>query len=471
MAQCRAVFHMSRGAQLEPPLAHRLGDALRAESGVIGGRFSLIFAFGVLAHQEGYGVALDGVLGTSVTSAALLVLLQPRNLTALLALAALVAADVVVRFDSAFNHWVFAGLLSLGLLIWGAHGLARRDSGDVMETRLSGLLLASLGTLYAVAGFHKLNTDFLWSSESCGIVLGAKGLHALGLPTHASLAPVFIGGTLAVELGLPLLLLSPRFRPLVALIGAGFHAFCSLAGYPRFSSLSLACMAPLLPAEEQRLDRATRAEHLWKRTPIVGALMLLMLQPQAVSDTGFLFVNLFLTCMVGVLGAPRQWLLRDPGRRIAPTAYGPWLIAPALIVAFGVAPYLGLGTERAFGMYSNVRTEGGISNHLIMRPWMQLFDYQRQLATVVQDSGQRVVPRQSKQRALPMQEIRLRISDPSPWRRDSATLAKEVAVLLEGRMLRLGASSDPLSQSLPAWQRKLLRFRAIEATGPRQCGV
>lgn len=462
---------MSSGAHSAAPLICRPRDVWLAEPGVITGRFSLLFAFGVLAHQEGYGVARDGVLGTSVTLAALVALLQPRRLVVLFVLAAMVLLDVSVRFDSAFNHWLFAGLLSLGVMVWGVHGLTSGASAQRMESRLSGLLLASLGALYAVAGFHKLNTDFLQSSESCGIVLGAKGLLALGLPTHESHAPVFIGGTLAVELGLPLMLLSPRLRPMVAVVGAGFHAFCSLAGYPRFSALSLACMAPLLPAQEQWFDRATHSALWWTRAAFVAALMLLMLQPQKISNTGFLLVNLTFVSALGVLGAQRLLPRRDGDPRTPLQLRGPWLVTPMLILVLGLAPYVGLGTERAFGMYSNVRTEGGRSNHLIMRPWMQLFDFQRDLAVVVQDAGQRVVPRQSKQRALPMMEIRQRLADPSPWRRDSATLGEEVTVVLEGRTLRLGAPTDRLSQSLPAWQRKLLRFRAIEVTGPRQCGV
>jgi len=450
-------------------------DFWRATPGVITGRFALIFAFAVLAHQEAYGVARDGVLGMCVTAAALVVLLQPRRLIFLLALAAMVVVDVCVRFETSFNHWLFAGLLALGVVVCCVYAVGRGASAGVsailVETRLSGLLLSSLGALYAVAGFHKLNTDFLQSSESCGILLGAKALYAVGLPTHASLSPVFIAGTLAVELGMPLLLLSARSRPLVAVIGAGFHALCSLAGYPRFSALSLACMAPLIPAREHWFDRTTRPEYWWARATLVAALLVLMLQPQKVSDTGILLVNLSFVCAFGVMGAQSLLPGREQDARIAPAKRGLWLVTPALIVGLGMAPYLGLWTERAFGMYSNVRTEGGRSNHLIMRPWMQLFDYQRQLAVVVHDSGQLVLPRDSRQRALPMLEVHHRLLDRLSSQPASVGFTEQVTVLLEGQTVRLGAPTEGSSRYPLGRQRTLLRFRAIEETGPRACGV
>jgi NADH:ubiquinone oxidoreductase subunit 6 (subunit J) len=56
------------------------------------------------------------------------------------------------------------------------------------------------------------------------------------------------------------------------------------------------------------------------------------------------------------------------------------LLIPALLFANGLMPYLGLKTETSFAMYSNLRTEGGYSNHWLMPASLQVWDYQRDLS-------------------------------------------------------------------------------------------
>ena len=58
------------------------------------------------------------------------------------------------------------------------------------------------------------------------------------------------------------------------------------------------------------------------------------------------------------------------------------LIIPALLFANGLMPYLGLKTETSFAMYSNLRTEGGYSNHWLLPASLQIWDYQRDLVKI-----------------------------------------------------------------------------------------
>ena len=55
---------------------------------------------------------------------------------------------------------------------------------------------------------------------------------------------------------------------------------------------------------------------------------------------------------------------------------------PALLVANGFLPYLGAKTETSFAMYSNLRTEGGQTNHWLMPASLQIWDYQRDLVKI-----------------------------------------------------------------------------------------
>jgi hypothetical protein len=66
------------------------------------------------------------------------------------------------------------------------------------------------------------------------------------------------------------------------------------------------------------------------------------------------------------------------------------LIFPALLVANGLLPYLGGKTETSFAMYSNLRTEGGVSNHWLIPPTVQVWGYQRDLVKIRHTSVRRI---------------------------------------------------------------------------------
>lgn len=54
-----------------------------------------------------------------------------------------------------------------------------------------------------------------------------------------------------------------------------------------------------------------------------------------------------------------------------------------LLIVNGLSPYLGLKTDSSFEMFSNLRTEPGAWNHLLVPETARLFGYQDQLVRVV----------------------------------------------------------------------------------------
>jgi hypothetical protein len=81
-----------------------------------------------------------------------------------------------------------------------------------------------------------------------GATLYATLARRLWLPDGGALATgAAIGGTLLLELGLPVLLLFPRTRLAGVLLAVPFHVALGLAGYPRFSALCLALLLLFLP--------------------------------------------------------------------------------------------------------------------------------------------------------------------------------------------------------------------------------
>jgi hypothetical protein len=57
-----------------------------------------------------------------------------------------------------------------------------------------------------------------------------------------------------------------------------------------------------------------------------------------------------------------------------------------LITVAGFAPYIGLKTEASFTMFSNLRTEGHLWNHLLLPQSMRVFRFQDELIKVVETS-------------------------------------------------------------------------------------
>jgi len=102
-----------------------------------------------------------------------------------------------------------------------------------------------------------------------GATLYATLARRLWLPDGGALATgAAIGGTLLLELGLPVLLLFPRTRLAGVLLAVPFHVALGLAGYPRFSALCLALLLLFLPP---RPRPRRRAGGRWRCTAGTGA--------------------------------------------------------------------------------------------------------------------------------------------------------------------------------------------------------
>ena len=66
----------------------------------------------------------------------------------------------------------------------------------------------------------------------------------------------------------------------------------------------------------------------------------------------------------------------------------PFSILLAIVLFFnGLSPYLGIKTTTSFSMYSNLRTEGGKSNHwIIPKKAIQIVHYQDDLVEITQSN-------------------------------------------------------------------------------------
>src|SRR5690606_24843436 len=69
-----------------------------------------------------------------------------------------------------------------------------------------------------------------------------------------------------------------------------------------------------------------------------------------------------------------------------------WLNVVGIVFFVSCAlPYLGLKTAQTVNMFSNLRLEGGVNNHLIMRALPMPFGYLDDLVEITEASGDRVL--------------------------------------------------------------------------------
>jgi hypothetical protein len=269
--------------------------------------------------------------------------------------------------------------------------------------------------LYGFVVLHKLNTDFMSPIASCGVdhYLHLSGLmrRVVGwspMPDGELVRIGIIAMTLVMEAGIPLLLLFPRTR--LAGVGAGlfFHYILGINIFHDFSGMIFALYLLFLP-----LNFVDEARRIWDRLSLqkrvrdavqrlesnsipVGAWITVAVTVVllATGNTWNMLHPLFLAiwlaygvlCMVAfatvVWSGQRHFVYDSPQYRM----HAVLAVLPVLVLLNGLLPYVGLKTENSFAMFSNLRTEGGKSNHLFIPVSAQRFGYQRDLVTVSRSS-------------------------------------------------------------------------------------
>jgi hypothetical protein len=413
------------------------------------GRWSLfagLWGWALLMHQATFDRWQYSPLGWALCALAIGLVLAPGSLPIL-------AATVLVNTAYAFqclphtaNHLVFEGLVCFGWsLALGAHAIRallggegwRRALGFGAEQahpleRSRAPLAAALLLVYWLSVLHKLNHDFVDPSTSCAAYMYRRVALALPfLPRAPWAEQVSIWSTLLAEAALPVLLLWRRTWQLGLVAALSFHlmlAFDPTPGIYSFTGLLFAFFVLVLPDTfvETALDRLHALVARVVRVPLLcargaGALLLGSLlaygatrhdrwafQPTAVF---FLFWASLVIAgyLVTLLTSPEA--PGEPGAAIVPRRARPstpaWLwVMPGLVLLNGLNPYLGLRTQLSFSMFSNLRTEGGISNHLFMPRLLSLGDYQEDLVEILTTDDPELADFSQQQLLLPYFEFR-----------------------------------------------------------------
>ena len=436
----------------------------------------------------------------TVGVAALLLLLRPDSLPRLLLLATLQLVKAVWLMPAIANHRTIEAFCNLALLLVAAElCLARRPlSVGTLLARAAPALRWVILLAYGFAAFSKLNRDFLDPEVSCAADFSAQMLGGLGLEAPAALGPVLSGaailGTVAIGLAVPLRLL---WRPaLVACLCLAllFHFVLvvdPLAITYDFSSALYALFLLFLPGvwiaglrplvgfvdDERTAQRRRRWLAATIAVLLVGAATpafapLAVLHLSGRKLLWLLYAVVFLSSVA--LLVRRRGLRLPGGGEGAPFARGAangrlpaatWPVL-ALVALNGMAPYLGLKTGTSFTMYSNLRTEQGTSNHLLVRRTAELLPHAGDLIAPLASNDptlnqwaveellvSRLELRRTVQLLPGVEEASLR------WREADGTVHRTERI----------ADHPELGAPLPLWQRKLQLHRPVDAEGPMRC--
>jgi hypothetical protein len=368
-------------------------------AGIAFSAWAAAFALGALLHLWP-SASTEGTFGPIVAVGAFAVLLRPSAPVRLVALMALMVGEALFRLPELSNHHVIVAALGAAIVPWWLVTAWRRpdvahDPGALYE-RLGPFLRVGFVLSWVAAAGAKLNTGFLDLARTCSVWVMES---IPGVTVPAALVPAVIAATLAVELSVPVLLLFHRTRPFAIVAGLGFHIVAAFAGHASYSgfawSFYLLFLPPATIARAVALARqavpagvrravATAAACPWWVALLPGVVWWLgwLLAPDALAGPlrrwgdALVFTVWASACAALLWRLRRDWF-GAPGPRASLRVRNVVLVLGLVLLAVAsAAPYLGLKTRASLTMFSNLRTEPGHWNHLLVPEAVRVFDWQ-----------------------------------------------------------------------------------------------
>lgn len=447
---------------------------------------------------------------------------------------------LAMQFPDVANHVnliLFINLMLIVSITWSLTRRATQEVDAVWFESIRPLLQLTLVLVYVVAGFHKLNIDFINPEVSCvqrtiSLLRHMVASRLLGIPTIAVLAlggaataalllmsrplpkgllravlllavlgtavlallpsntlPAFakvaiVAGLIVVVLSWEiiggLLLLVPRAQLAVVTFSWSMHATLALISFVDFGALAFALLFTFVPERHTfAMAGSVSIPVLRLRLPrpacyLILALVVGLCQLWSTVAAGIAFNAAALVMIWPLLRALVDPTERQPWPgvplRFATTPRG-LFVFPVLLLVHGMTGYLGLRTAGNFSMFSNLRTEGARSNHLLLgsNP-LKIWGYQEDVVHFV-DAFHEQVPigynyQPLQDRQLPVVEFRKLISW---WTRAGRT----VPLVFDYGGVRHQSNdivNDPEWRSRGwDWEMRLMDFRVIQPEGPNRC--
>ncbi len=416
------------------------------------------------------------ILSTLLAVTAAGALLRPHDRRWLVALCGVLPLQAWQETPHIGNHWVLAALISLAVC---AVSVAVRRGPGRWNT-LGRPLRATLLVAYSFAAFAKINAAFLDPAVSCATYFhdqlvdswGLTGLRTDALPwLRPALGPL----AMMIELTVAVTLTWPRTRRAGLVLAGAFHWLLAMDLNQHFWDFSSVLFAGfVLFLDDGQLTQLRR----WLTRPafqvshpqllrltlaLLGGVVtvLYLANSPALPQVGHVLWWVYGTPLAVLLGAlfTAPYPQGRPNKDRTPRAA---LLLPALALINGLSPYLELKTSYSWNMYSNLRTVGGHTNHLLLPGTLDLTGAQRDLVFIVSSGDPQLVRLQANQYALTYAALRSyahRFPETDVTYRHAGTVH-------EAR--RLG--DDTAGQGrVSVLEEKLHTFRAVDLMSQERC--
>ncbi len=453
--------------------------------------FSTLWAIASLFHMA-HSSTFDSQLNLALlTLSALYVILRPALIPFVL-LIILQLFDAFFRMPFTTNHWIFTAFVNLTILqsivflIWKNRSF-NLSGGEVFKF-FAPVVRIEVVILYFFAVFHKLNSGFFSPATSCATdLLKAQNIDNF-VPLTDTVYAFNAYFTLIVESMIPVLLCFRKTRNAAVLLGLFFHCVLSYSSYNAFYDFSSMVFAAYFLFINQgfsaslyeipiRLKSSAReylkSFQLFKLTFIGFFLFVFLIVIYLLNKKMDTFHSVHLYFFWTVYSILFTWCFvrymfsaRNSQVMMQPTFSLPHrslLIIPIIVLLNGTIPYFGLKTENSYAMFSNLRTEGGKTNHYIIPASLQLFDYQKEYVEILSSTDAGLQLLASENKAMVLFEFKNYVNDRKPERVEYLHNGKKHIFLGSEK-----ASLDALGKN-SYFLAKLMKFRPFKIDEPQPC--
>ena len=459
------------------PLNPNSDEGPKARAAIFSSMFGLfsIFHFFTYILQYGFFPPDWDLFLILITAILLVIRPQSSRLLWLLMLASAISAIQQAPVNS--NHTIVRNFVVLGYWISFFYAVIKRlRPTDIF----SNFAIAGQGTLFVMyffGVFHKINRDFLNPDTSCAVLLWRKMPAPLKYLDTSWMHYLAIYGTFIVEGILVLMLMSRRFRHIAIVCGILFHLLLALSNhamYITFTTLtiSLHCLFLNEPGALRIQNskfmagikaRITSPIHFAFGIMLILALVFAALNREYALVTIFMLPIVLPFCYVIMrYGSSAEPLIQLKNKRPA------WVIGSVLTGLFFVncsMPYMGLKSAQSVNMFANLRLEGGVSNHLIMKNAPGPFKYLEEYVEITDSHGNRFLSFFTfPDRAMIYYDL-LSYLDKNP--EASVSYTKDGVSYVD--VTSKDVAEDIETQLHPKWFRKWFHFQIVNLQDPEQC--
>jgi hypothetical protein len=453
--------------------------------------FAVLWAIAALFHMAHSSVFDEQLNFALLTLCAFFVILRP-SLGSFVALIFLQLFDAIFRMPFTTNHWIFTAFVNITFLqvfmfYMIRHRTFQVKGGDLFKT-FARLVRIEVIILYFFAVFHKLNTGFFSLETSCATdLLKAQHLEMI-IGNNQFLYSANAYFTIIVELSIPVMLCFRKTRTLGVLVGLFFHSVLSYSTYNAFYDFSAMMFAAyflflgpgftsslyeipksFIPLKRSFLKNFSTARLWLAASAILILLVAMYLLNKRLNTFHSVHLYFFATayslvytiCLIRYMyvAKPYQTLLRSNST----WTHWSFFIVPVIIFLNGTSPYLGLKTENSFAMFSNLRTEGGKTNHYLVPANVQLFDYQHEVVEIISSSDPGLQALATSNKAMVLFEFRNYVHGRKP---------EAIQYTLNGERHNFSSTEKSSWEALgknPYILTKLMKFRPFSPEGPQPC--